>query len=603
MGQPNYFAATRQFLTAQTVSWLDPRLIFWYSLSLLLTGYYAWLVLQSAFSASYIVQDDARQHVFWMLRFVDPALFPNDFMADYFQSVAPAGYTALYRGAAALGIHPLFFNKILPPLLGLLTTHYCFRLSLLVLPLPAAAFGSTVLLNQTIWMKDDVVSGTPRAFVYVLLLAFLVYFAQRSLWPCLATLILQPLFYPHCALLSMGVLTLSLITLQSGRIQVCRDVKTLRLAGIGLVVLFGLLIPYAVVDSPFGPLVSAAEARTMPEFWPGGRTPYFNDNPLIFWLSDRPGILPTPILTPPTLAFGLLLPLFWKRDATFPWIAFVRANSGILRNLTIASLGLYALAHLFLFRLHLPSRFTHHSLRVIFALCASIVLLLLIDDCLRIAEAAAHSLRGKVQAACCVMMATLLVFVVLGYSETTSSFPTTVNKQGKLPDLYAYLRTTPKDTVIAGTTGEMSNLQVFAQRSPLISPELGLPYHQGYYQEFRQRTLDLIEAQYSQDVAIVQAFIQKYGVDYWLIESRDFVTDDLSHYSWFTQYQPEAETAIQHLKAEENPIVLRQGKQVCTVLRTSPDDADLSTTTSSELPPEYWLIDAECVRSLPSNTL
>jgi len=53
-----------------------------------------------------MVQDDARQHVFWMQRFLDPALFPRDLIADYFQSVAPAGYTAIYQMMAGVGINP-----------------------------------------------------------------------------------------------------------------------------------------------------------------------------------------------------------------------------------------------------------------------------------------------------------------------------------------------------------------------------------------------------------------------------------------------------------------------------------------------------------------
>ena len=54
------------------------------------------------------MQDDARQHVFWMQRFIDSELFPHDLIADYFQSVAPTGYTTLYRIAAALGSIPFW---------------------------------------------------------------------------------------------------------------------------------------------------------------------------------------------------------------------------------------------------------------------------------------------------------------------------------------------------------------------------------------------------------------------------------------------------------------------------------------------------------------
>lgn len=63
------------------------QLAFWFSLSLTFAAIYGCMALQQAFSSEYVVQDDARQHVFWMQRFLEPELLPNDFIANYFQSV------------------------------------------------------------------------------------------------------------------------------------------------------------------------------------------------------------------------------------------------------------------------------------------------------------------------------------------------------------------------------------------------------------------------------------------------------------------------------------------------------------------------------------
>ncbi len=60
----------------------NPKVIFWLSLSLTFSGIYSYLALREGFSNPYIVQDDARQHVFWMERFLDSELFPNDLIAD-----------------------------------------------------------------------------------------------------------------------------------------------------------------------------------------------------------------------------------------------------------------------------------------------------------------------------------------------------------------------------------------------------------------------------------------------------------------------------------------------------------------------------------------
>ena len=50
-----------------------------------------------------VFNGDATQHVFWLYRYADPALFPNDISVEYFASpsVAPYGYRALYSVLAS----------------------------------------------------------------------------------------------------------------------------------------------------------------------------------------------------------------------------------------------------------------------------------------------------------------------------------------------------------------------------------------------------------------------------------------------------------------------------------------------------------------------
>jgi hypothetical protein len=176
--------------------------------SLLFAAICGALGLKKAFRGEYVVQDDARQHVFWMQRFLEPELFPHDLIADYFQSVAPPGYPALYRLMARIGRHPLLFNKLLAAVLGPVTTAYCFGLCVQIFPIPATGFIAASQLNQNLWMTFDLVSATPRAFAYPLFLAFLYYLSRRSLLPCLAAIALQGLFYPRTAFISAGVLFL-----------------------------------------------------------------------------------------------------------------------------------------------------------------------------------------------------------------------------------------------------------------------------------------------------------------------------------------------------------------------------------------------------------
>ena len=69
-------ARIQSWLTGVAPAALDTRTIFWFGLSLAFSAYFANQALHQAFSSPFAVQDDARQHVFWMARFLDPQLFP-----------------------------------------------------------------------------------------------------------------------------------------------------------------------------------------------------------------------------------------------------------------------------------------------------------------------------------------------------------------------------------------------------------------------------------------------------------------------------------------------------------------------------------------------
>ena len=191
--------------------------IFWLTLSLTFTTIYSLLALKEAFSGEYIVQDDARQHVFWMRRFLDPELFPNDLIADYFQSVAPWGYQTFYWLFSQVGIDPIFLNKLLPLGLSLVTAAYCFGICFQILPIPFAGFIASVLLSQNLWLQNDIGSATPRAFLYPLFLAVLYYLLRKSLVPFLVAIALLGLFYPQYVILTALILIIRLLDWEKGR--------------------------------------------------------------------------------------------------------------------------------------------------------------------------------------------------------------------------------------------------------------------------------------------------------------------------------------------------------------------------------------------------
>ncbi|MEG4072219.1 hypothetical protein QUA30_05955 [Microcoleus sp. Pol14C2] len=542
-------ARLHKFLTATVDRKSRSHTIFWLTLSLTFAALYGVLGLKQAFSAEYMVQDDARQHVFWMMRFVDPELFPNDFIANYFQSVAPAGYSTLYKLAATVGIHPLFFHKILPLFLGLISTYYCFGLCLEMLPVAMTGFIASLLLNQHMWMTDDLASTTPRAFIYPIFLAFLYYLSRSSLLPCLGAIALIGLFYPPYALVAAGILVLRLLCWKNGGLHFSGDRTNYLFCSTGLGVIFLVMLPYALDNSEFGPTYTAAEAKQMAEFVPNGRNAFFRPNPKDYWLTGRgSGMFPKSLFTPVTHCVGLLFPLLLFLRSAFPLANQIQRQIWLLLQLFLASLAMFFAAHATIFKLYQPGRYTAYSLRFIIVLISAIALTLIIDGVGHWASKTATTLDVKNLVAL-ITTATIAIPVVL-YPCLVEKFPTVGYVEGKMPGLYKFFQQQPKEILIASIAAETDNLPTFSQRSVLVAKEYAVPYQKGYYSKYRQRLNDLIRAQYTPDRAVLQNFINQYGVDFWMLDrdalSLQYVKDD----GWLNQFDstPEARLSIEQVK-------------------------------------------------------
>jgi hypothetical protein len=281
---------------------------------------------------------------------------------------------------------------------------------------------------------------------------------------------------------------------------------------------------------------------------------------LEYWLSwMRSGIFPS-LWVPPLMLAGFLLPFLGRFKEHLPLVQRVRPK--LLLDVVAASLVWFGLAHLLLFRLQLPSRYTQHSFRVVWAIAAAIGLAALFDGFSRWLNQASPQNRLK---ALGLTLAAAIGLIAISPTPA-KSYPYLVYVPGRTPALYEFFQQQPKDIMIASLTQEANNLPTFAQRSILTGREYALPYHRGYYQKLRQRTVDLIAAQYG-DLAKLQAFIQQYGVDFFVVEQESFkpyyVADDF----WLRQYEPFASQAIAQLEGDRKPALARLRNR-CSVLRS-----------------------------------
>ncbi|MBO9999701.1 MAG: hypothetical protein J7641_11980 [Cyanobacteria bacterium SID2] len=545
----------RKFLTATRDKTSKSIEIFWLVFSLVFSIGTAVAIFSEAFGHQYVLQDDARQHVFWMMRFVDPQLFPNDLIADYFQSVAPLGYSTLYQVGSMLGLSPFVFSKILPVILGAISTAYGFGVSMQILPVPFAGFVSTLVLNQTLWCKGDLISATPRAFLYPLFLAFLYYFLKKRLIATSLSIFLTGLFYPQYLLVEGGIVTLSTIDYIKTKKRI--DVKR---CSAYLVIVVAMLVFYAAKTSDFSPVIDVETAKQLPGFFKGGRIYFFNDNFVRFWtVHPRSGYFPKG--TAMTLWIGLLLPVLLLFSKTFKLLRCYRSNQKILLQIFITATLLFFLSHALLFKLHLPNRYSGHTGIIVLSFASGLVITASIDAALN-----ARKWRFLKTGFALIVSLSIAIFPIF-----LEEFPkTNTLVRGKAEALYEFFQKQPKDISIASISKEADNLPTFAKRSVLVAQEYAIPYHYGYYQKFRKRAVTVFEAQYSPNLETVKQAIDRYDIDFWLLDFNAFAPDYFSDRQWGSRWHfqfLEHPESIVRLEREEKP-ALSLLEQQCKVFET-----------------------------------
>lgn len=541
-------------LTGQQDRAVSAVSIFWFVLSMAFSIYCSLLWVARAFKHEYIIQSDARQVTPWLLRYADPELFRNDLIADYYISVNPDGFTLLYRAVAALGIDPITLSKILPLILGLAVTAYCFALFMELLPVPAGAFIACLLLNQHLWTDDSLSSATPRAFLYPLFLAFLLYLAQKRLAATLVTIALQGLFYPPVMFVSAGVLVLSLIGWSDRRLHLSKDRRGYTLCAAGLAVVVLVIFAYALKSSDFGPTITATEARGLPSSLAGKRLTFLNQDALTYWLTDsQSGLYWRRIIPPFGLFAGLVLPALLWMPKSFPLASRIN-KSGIilLPRALLSALFMFFAAHLLLFKLYLPNRYTIHIFPIVLSLASGIAFTLILDSVLRQADLLWQS-ADKKKAALAFITIVLTAALLFSYPFFLRRFPRRSIAIGKHPDLYKSLLAEPKDSLVASLSIEADNLPSFARRSVLTAPHFANPYQAKYYLELNQRYSDMLDAIYSPEREQVCSFIDRYGVDLLLIERDTFTREYVTGHPVIMRFQDQADAIVDRFDAGVSP--------------------------------------------------
>ena len=461
--------------------------------------------------------EDFAHHIWWTYRWIDPALFPNDLAREFFSQpiLAPYGYQFLFRLFVPV-VDPQHLAEAVPLLLVPAGTVLAFLIGQRVgQGLPGGVVGATFFILAELRFLH---AGLPRSFATPILLFGMWALLTQRQTALGCALLLAVLFYPPVAA-NLGLCAAIVLALRVWQDWQDRQdwqerqlpERWLVLVGLGCLALGVLGLAYLRPFPPeLGRTVTFAEAYAMPEFWPGGRSHFFNPDPWHFYFSKRNGLGIDPwvalLLSGLLIAAWRFLPGVIGREA---W-----ALAGV-------SIGLFISAHLTLFVLHYPNRYTLYALPVCGLLALAGVVPALIAK-LRPYRRFDRLLTFLGKQTVIVSIGCLVLFALSTEAtlKLVSVLHTPPNRA--LEAVYRFLETLPKDSLVASHPNDADNIPLRSRRSVLASMETSLPLYVGYYQIMAKRLDATLAAFHATDFATVDRLHARYGVDVFVVNRRRY---------------------------------------------------------------------------------
>ena len=474
--------------------------------------------------------DDAAQHIFWLYRYADPGLFPDDPSVEYLSSGsnAPIGYRALFATLAPL-IDSLVAAEWLTVLILMATALFAALLGREAVRGSAyAEIGGLAgaAITMALLSRIDVLqpAAFQRSFAMPLTLACLwALVSQRYRWVGVSW-ILSALLYPVILpVLGLSGGVIFLLELVRDRRMPPKWIWNGVLGGTAIAI---VLVALGTPDGT-GPMVTYEQAMSLPEFGPRGRQALWgvgwHEN--VFW-HYRTGIgVPARILAAACVAAAAAVALGRRR--WIPPAALVMGATG---------LALWAAARATLFTLYLPNRHSRWSVTAAAVAMLTAGTVAIVAACVEWLERRSGHERGTATNAgrsgplltLAMVMAPLIVAAAL-YPEFVIRWNSP--REHDLERAYAYLETLPKDTLVAAHPDVANNVPLRARRSVLASTETALAFHRGYYSKQVPRIEASLDAAYATDWAALDARLRPYGVD--VVLSRDAVFRNPGYYPPF----------------------------------------------------------------------
>jgi len=479
----------------------------WLLVAVLSLGVFC-IAQRHAFFSPCVINDDLRQQLYWMARWLDASLYPPDLLGDYSAAYVPVGLKALYYPlVAGLGIDPLLASKLVSGGLFVLLALSLFGLGIALEGRTLGFFTAAMAWLMPFFLKN-ISGGLSRGFAGPLLALFLLVWVRRRDAAMAAVLLVQALCIPYIAILCAGCACLDAVW---GRLtdRAAAPFPARPWHGVVLAVAAGLVwvTNRTVTGSDFGPLVGHALLSTQPEFTAAGRLELFPlPNPffdLIYWPFESIGLFLDIGLFTGIASLVMLAPVVVYGARRTPWLALAhKARPAVM--LLAGSLALYLMARAVALLLFVPDRYISYSINLLYALLLAIVL--------------RHALSGLLARR---LSGAVLILLAVGLGAWRLTNVGLYDYTAEEP-LYAAIRELPKDALIAGNPEVLDNVLTFGRRNVVASFELAHPWSQGYWRRYMPRLGHQAEAYYAKDAATVIDFARFYGVTHIVVREADF---------------------------------------------------------------------------------
>ncbi|MBD2104798.1 hypothetical protein [Leptolyngbya sp. FACHB-261] len=492
----------------------------------------------------YTYIDDATQHIFWMWQFTDPNRFRGDLMADYFIAQMPPGVYGLYWAASFL-ISPVVFNKILPVLLGIGSAVLLFLLAERLFNDRRVAFWATLVFVLQLWTTDDLSTGIARSFAYPLFLGFLYTLCRGWRWAVLGCLVLGCVFYQPVVVLALAVLTFVLIPGVAPEFQFNSRLwrRHLWLLIVGTLICAAILVPGQLIDGPFGPILTKAEALTDPALLDGGRNEMFVADPLRYWITSKRTGLGLTLMHPLCVLPALLVPVLrWRYGSR---LSSLKGWSGwvtLLGRVFWASLATYVLAQLVLLHLYHPNRYVSFSVPIVGALFSGVAIAALLELCPR--PWAGWSRTTLTAVLCLALLLAHLPLWPMGL------------RVGQYNQIYDFLRAQPATTRLASHPSEAGNLPLLTGLPVVASMEGALAWHPTYYRAMEQRLWETLNAFYTPSPQVLADYVERYKVDLFVVPLYRLSSPSRARLGLFVPFAGRARALVEaNLAAGAKPVL------------------------------------------------